>query len=470
MIGSLFLSSMVLAAAQNGAEIAERAVDQNKHIRAKALNQMFYLYETDGAERAALARLKQLFLSSDPAIRARAVTARSYISEEMHLQLTFLKAASHDRDHLVRVAAMESLSAYPISEVPENWRGPVLDLLIQVTKDRASDVRVEAAKTVGSVFGGYSISGEWAEAVAERRAATQALTALLNDPVAKVRLAAISAFEEMADDSASQALRPLLGDPAGNIRAASAQALGVLLDDQSISLLIERLADPQAAVVAAAHRALVMITGLDEHSADPQTWKAIQREGHLAPTVLRHKLSYFRMTNANRRGIEYAFQHFEEVQRDEIASFVVGEMGLSIKDFASAEKGYAAAIRQIESRPTAHGRPINNPFRTQLPPLLRWACYDGLGSSLLGAHEYARSIVVLETALSIANNENHIEGIARAQYNLACCHARLNQFDIARQELRKALALNRNYFETMQSDDDLREAMGRSEFKALLAK
>lgn len=136
-------------------------------------------------------------------------------------------------------------------------------------------------------------------------------------------------------------------------------------------------------------------------------------------------------------------------------NFLRGELAMGKGDYALAEKGYRRALELNESR--------DDPLQENLV----YAALDGLGGSLVLQKKAAAAIPYLERAASLGR-AGHLENWTNCLYNLACAQAMLKAWDKSLAALKEAVEGNPKLREQAKSDDDLKEAVKRPEFKKLL--
>jgi len=163
-------------------------------------------------------------------VRATAVDALRSIGKPA---VDFLILALQDKNYVVRIAAADALGAIGDSRA--------VDPCIRLLSDGDEDVRIAGARALSKLRDsraiphlvallGDSYHGAWfaaADALAVfKEEALDSLFAVLNDPLAIVRVAAIRALGKIGNTRAIPPLIGMLGDPVAEVRWSAAQALG----------------------------------------------------------------------------------------------------------------------------------------------------------------------------------------------------------------------------------------------------
>ncbi len=184
----------------------------------------------------------------------------------------------HSRDETARIAAVTSLSSYPLKRI----EGPLLKLL----DDADHQVRFRAAQVLvdkGSRGVLPRLRAWLSDPDGEARGAALLLMGLiggdealaeavkaLRDMDPKVRGAAVAVIGRLGAKKAVRSLLGALSDDAWTVRAAAASALGMVTDPRAVIGLIGVLSDDRPEVRAAAVSALGRI-------GDPRAAQAVLR-------------------------------------------------------------------------------------------------------------------------------------------------------------------------------------------------
>lgn len=136
-------------------------------------------------------------------------------------------------------------------------------------------------------------------------------------------------------------------------------------------------------------------------------------------------------------------------------NYLRGELASAKGDFALAEKGYRRALELHESR--------DDP----LDEILEFPVLDGLGGSLLMEKKPAAAVPYLERATALGR-ARRVKGWTTSSYNLACAHALTKTWDKSLAALKDAVEAEPRFRDQAKTDDDLKEAVKRPEFRKLL--
>lgn len=143
------------------------------------------------------------------------------------------------------------------------------------------------------------------------------------------------------------------------------------------------------------------------------------------------------------------------VTGDAFLSYLGGELAIGKGDYPLAERRYRRALELHGSR--------DDPLDENLV----YAALDGLGGALVLQKKPAPALPYLERAATLGR-AGHLEGWTNCIYNIACARAMLKSWDKSLAALKEAIDAEPKFRDQAKTDDDLKEALKRPEFKKLL--